>query len=227
MTQPKQMPEREMRAIPADVARAAIGEDGNTLVGYGAVTGTWTDIEGWNGAFKEQIAPGAFKRTIANNGNRVKVMFNHGMDPTIGQKPLGKPSVLEERTKGLWLEVPLDETSYNQDLKASLRSGSIDGMSFAFDVLDEDWNEERTERTIKEVRLYEVGPVTWPAYETTTVGIRSKGVYGMELAAPSESARRKAPASDARDTSAQEARNLRMAEKIRASEESREEVAKA
>jgi HK97 family phage prohead protease len=194
------------RMVPNSIARAETADDGNTLTGYAAVFDTWANIDGYSGSFRERVKPGAFKRTLNNNGDKIKVMFNHGMDPQIGMKPLGKPTVLEERAGGLYTETPLDKTSYNEDLKASLASGAIDGMSFQFDVVAQEWNDDRTERTITEVKLYEFGPVTWPAYETTSAGIRSKGVYGQETAAPSKSARRKAPDSDARDTSAQEAR---------------------
>jgi HK97 family phage prohead protease len=194
------------RMVPNSIARAETADDGNTLTGYAAVFDTWADIDGSSGSFRERVKPGAFKRTLNNNGDKIKVMFNHGMDPQIGMKPLGKPTVLEERAGGLYTETPLDKTSYNEDLKASLASGAIDGMSFQFDVVAQEWNDDGTERTITEVKLYEFGPVTWPAYETTSAGIRSKGVYGQETAAPSKSARRKAPDLDARDTSAQEAR---------------------
>jgi HK97 family phage prohead protease len=194
------------RMVPNSIARAETADDGNTLTGYAAVFDTWADIEGFSGSFKERVKPGAFKRTLTNNKDKIKVMFNHGMDPQIGMKPLGKPSVIEERSTGLYTETPLDKTSYNEDLKASLASGAIDGMSFQFDVTGEEWNEDYSERTITQVKLYEFGPVTWPAYETTSAGIRSKGVYGSEPAAPSKPARRKAPVFDARDTSAQEAR---------------------
>ena len=50
-------------------------------------------------------------------------------------------------------------------------------MSFRFEVMDEEWNDDKTERTIKELKLYEYGPVTFPAYQATTVGIRSLADY--------------------------------------------------
>ena len=50
-------------------------------------------------------------------------------------------------------------------------------MSFRFRIIDETWNrgnDGMEERTIREVELYEVGPVVFPAYEQTTVGVRSR-----------------------------------------------------
>lgn len=160
--------------------------DGNTLHGYAAVFNKWTTINSWEGEFKERIAPGAFKKTLAERADKVKVLFNHGMDPSIGNKPLGKPSVMEEDGRGLKVEVPLDDTSYNADIKALLRSGALDGMSFRMTVVQDEWDKldgkkgQLPERTIKEVRLFEFGPVTFPAYEATKAGVRAHAPSAFE-----------------------------------------------
>jgi hypothetical protein len=156
------------------------------LVGYAAVFNSETTIDSYEGRFREVIAPGAFRRTLRNNGDRVKVLFNHGFDPSIGDKPLGKPAVQREDDRGLWVEVPLDDTSYNRDLVASLRSGALDGMSFRFNVNRDEWTEEDKKiplRTISEVTLHEYGPVTFPAYEATTAGVRARAAYEVWRAA--------------------------------------------
>lgn len=154
-----------------------------TLVGYAAVFNEDTRIDSWEGKFVERLAPGAFAKTLKDRGSKVKVLFNHGFDPQIGDKPLGKPYRMEEDEVGLATEVPLDDTSYNRDLVASLRSGALDGMSFRFSVTREDWDNEDADngdlpiRTIREVKLYEFGPVTFPAYEATTAGVRGREAY--------------------------------------------------
>ncbi len=164
--------------------RAADATDGRigTLTGYAALFNTDTIIDSWEGRFVERIAPKAFARTLEQRGDKVKVLFNHGFDPSIGDKPLGKPEVMREDRKGLWVEVPLDDTSYNRDLVASLRSGALDGQSFRFSVKAEKWDDPKDAkslpvRTIREVELYEFGPVTFPAYEATTAGVRSRDAY--------------------------------------------------
>lgn len=171
-----ELPSAELRFDRADDA-----EDGRigTLYGYAAVFNTDTVINSWEGHFIERIAPGAFSKTLKERSDKVKVLFNHGFDPTIGDKPLGKATVMEERSKGLWVEVPLDDTSYNRDLVASLRSGALDGMSFRFAVVrdEEDKSGDVPVRTLREVKLYEFGPVTFPAYEATTVGVRSRADF--------------------------------------------------
>lgn len=145
---------------------------------------TWYEIDSWwEGRFLERTARGAFKRTIKSLGPAgVKVMFNHGRDLQIGQKALGVANVLEERDTSPYMEVPLLDTSYNRDLIPGLRAGAY-GSSFMFEVVREDWNHEPgvadhnpdglPERTIKEVKLFEAGPVTWPANPDATAGMRS------------------------------------------------------
>jgi HK97 family phage prohead protease len=125
------------------------------------------------------MAPGSFSKTLKDRGDKVKVLFNHGFDPSIGDKPLGKPQVMREDKRGLYVEVPLDDTSYNRDLVASLRSGALDGMSFRFSVVREDVDDsaDMPVRTLREVKLYEFGPVTFPAYEATTAGVRAREAY--------------------------------------------------
>lgn len=179
-----------------DLVRAVFGRaeitDGRTLVGYPVVFDTFTTINSYEGQFRERIAPGALNRTLANNGDKVKVLFNHGMDPAIGEKPLGKASVQQVDSRGLYVEVPLSDTSYNNDLIALMRDGALDGMSFRFSVVDETWNTPKTglpERTITELKLYEYGPVTFPAYEATTVGVRSHVDYGTWRALSDEQRR--------------------------------------
>ncbi len=141
----------------------------------------------WEGRFLERVAPGALDKTLAERGDKIKVLFNHGFDPQIGDKPLGKPEVMEPRTAGLWTETPLADTSYNKDIRALLASGAVDGMSFRFSVKREDINvpdeasddnpDRLEERTIRELKLFEFGPVTFPAYEATTAGVRARDAY--------------------------------------------------
>lgn len=177
-----------IRMVELPVAQVEFRAEDDTeslglLTGYAAVFNEDTIINSWEGNFVERIAPGAFAKTLRERGHKVKVLFNHGFDPSIGDKPLGKPSVMDERSKGLWVEVPLDDTSYNRDLLASLRSGALDGMSFRFSVIKEEWDDsddlELPVRTLKEVRLYEFGPVTFPAYEATTAGVRGRVAYDL------------------------------------------------
>lgn len=166
-------------------------EDGRTMIGYPIVFDQWTEISGWEGNFLERIDPAALTKTLKERRDRVKVLFNHGMDPQIGDKPLGKPSVMEPRARGLYVEVPLARVSFNDDLIELMKVGAIDGQSFRFSVTRDEWEDEPDpsddnprglpQRIIRELKLYEFGPVTFPAYEATTVGIRGADAYRLFL----------------------------------------------
>lgn len=153
---------------------------------------TWYEVNSyWEGRFLEQTTPGAFKKT-AREAKRsdgfysTKVLFNHGMDFNIGDKLLTLPSRFEEvETDGYHgpeIEGKLFDTSYNRDLLPGLRSQAY-GSSFMFEVVREEWNNEPEssdhnpeglpERTVREVRTFEAGPVTWPASPTASAGMRS------------------------------------------------------
>lgn len=171
--------EMETRDLPVAESRIGVSEDGRTVWGYAAVFNQWAEFDSpIYGRIRERWLPGAFKKTINERRDRIKVLFNHGKDPQIGSKPLGKLSVLREDGYGLYYEAPLDDTSYNRDLAASLRSGAIDASSMNFLAIQQSW-EYRTadgipERTVSEAMLDEVGPAVFPAFEGANAGIRSR-----------------------------------------------------
>ena len=178
-------PHNLIRAISASPSLRSSEDDGMpTLYGHFSVFNRWTEIDSWfEGRFMERFAPGAFKKTIKENLARIKPLFQHGQDPQIGDKPLGPIQVLrEDGDVGGYYEVPLLDTSYNRDLVPGLEAG-LYGASFRFSVVreEEDKDPGRSdhnpdgipERTIKEARLYEFGPVTFPAYADATAGVRS------------------------------------------------------
>lgn len=147
-----------------------------------SVFDTWYEINSWwEGRFLERTRRGAFTKTIAESGLRTKVLFNHGHDFHIGEKLLGQVESLSEENDSPVGVVPLFDTSYNRDLLPGLRAGAY-GSSFMFRVIKEEWDDEPSrsehnpeglpERTITEVRLYEFGPVTWPANPDATSGLR-------------------------------------------------------
>lgn len=160
----------------------------------------------WEGRFIERTLPGAFKKTISESKRSdgmfsTKVLFNHGSDFNIGDKPLAVPDRLAEvNTDGYHgpeVEGDLLDTSYNRDLLPGLKRSAF-GSSFMFEVIGETWRNEPEpsdtnpeglpERDISEVRLFEAGPVTWPASPTASAGMRSRCMtdgYMEQLAARS------------------------------------------
>lgn len=167
--------EADRENLTRNVDFTPIGEsDGNTLEGYAAVFNTPTRIDSWEGLFDETIAPGAFKKTI--EGRQPVMQFDHGSHPMVGSIPLGSISELAEDARGLFVRGQLHDNWLTQPVRDAIASGAITGMSFRFSVVNDEWDESRDIplRTIREVKLHELGPVVFPAYDTTSVGVRSK-----------------------------------------------------
>lgn len=157
--------------------RAADTDDGLTLSGYAAVFSDVTRIYGERPhEFDEQIAPGAFAKSV-NARERVVLQFEHGKHPFFGSLPLGRITDMREDEHGLFVEARLSDNWFVAPVRDAIRDGAISGMSFRFAVPEggDTWdrNADVPMRTITEVKLYELGPVTFPAYESTTVAVRS------------------------------------------------------
>lgn len=170
-----------MKAPKNNVCRAASFElratedtdDGFTLEGYAAVFDTPTRIDSWEGRFDESLVRGAFAKTIKER--KPVLQFDHGHDSRTGSVPIGAIDELREDDHGLFVRARLHDNDLVKPIRDAITSGAIDGMSFRFRVLREDWDEtgETPHRSIREVDLFELGPVVFPAYESTSVGVRS------------------------------------------------------
>lgn len=181
--------------------RAEVEGDGLTLDGYGAVFGSPTRINSWEGCFDEEIARGAFKKSLRE---RTPVLqFDHGRHPMVGSIPLGAFDSLTEDDRGLHVVASLHDNWLVQPVRDAIKSKAIPGMSFRFSVVKEEWRDAAgkvvkaedvsrllwssdpddpdsiLKRTLKEVRLFEVGPVVFPAYSDTSVGVRSRELVSL------------------------------------------------
>jgi HK97 family phage prohead protease len=143
----------------------------------------WYEVDSyWEGTFIERTVPGSFKQTIRDDLSAMKCLYDHGFDPQIGNKVLGAIESLSEEADSPLGVVPLFDTSYNRDLLPGLEKG-VYGSSFRMRVTKETWDDEPKpsdynpkglpERTIQQVRLFEFGPVTFPANPDSTASLRS------------------------------------------------------
>ena len=167
------------RSVPFRLERATEDGDGLTLEGYGAVFDTPTRIDSWEGQFDEIIARGAFAKTLKER--TPVIQFDHGHHPLVGSIPIGSPEVIREDDHGLYVKARLHDNWLTQPVRDAIASGAIDGMSFRFSVVKEQVDEsgDTPVRTVQEVKLYEVGPVVFPAYEATSVGVRSREIAAI------------------------------------------------
>jgi HK97 family phage prohead protease len=152
---------------------ASVTAQGRTLTGYASVFNYPIKSSVMGRQQTTFVRPTAFTRTLKNNPEQVQVLLNHGQDPQVGMKPLGVPSVMKVDGRGLYVEVPLDNTTYNDDVIVSLQSGALRAMSIQFETNQESFSQDRTERYIEEVNLWEFGPVTFPANAGATASLHS------------------------------------------------------
>lgn len=171
-----------VRATRADDEDQAAGSAMPTMVVEFSRFNTWYEIDSWwEGRFLEQTAKGAFRKTIRENRANIRSLYDHGYDFAIGNKVLGTIDDLREDPDSPVGEVGLFDTGYVRELLPGLEAG-VYGSSFRFRVIKEKWNKDPgksdynpdglPERTITEVKLFEFGPVTWPANPDSTAGLR-------------------------------------------------------
>lgn len=174
----KMTKKKELRTIDITNLQTRDGTDSTQIIsGYAAVFNSPTTIGDW---FTEVIAPGAFSRTLSENGD-IRALFNHDWNNVLGRTKSGTLR-LEEDERGLKFEVELPNTSVARDLVESMRRGDINQCSFGFYATEESWDYsvEPATRTVIEATLYEISVVSIPAYEDTEVSLRSKEI-GKEV----------------------------------------------
>lgn len=153
-----------------EVRRANADSGVTTLRGYAAKFDTLSEpLFG----FREKIAPDAFADVLEND---VRALFNHDPNHVLGRSAAGTLRVQQDEV-GLLYEVDLPDTQAARDLVTSIKRGDVSQSSFAFTVEKDDWQEDDEGRVIRTIekfkRLYDVSPVTYPAYPDASVGLRS------------------------------------------------------
>lgn len=140
-----------------------------TLSGHAAVFNQRADL-GW---FREEIAPGAFADSIANDD--IRALWNHNSNFVLGRNK-AKTLELSEDATGLAVKIYPPDTQAGRDALVSIERGDVSQMSFGFDVIEQKWTvlDDKTElRTILKAKIHEVSPVTFPAYTGTDISARS------------------------------------------------------
>lgn len=175
-------PERRFCALTGIEIRAGTDGQGPLIAGHAAVFNQPSeDFGGW----REQIAPGAFKRTLRNAD--VRALFNHDANYVLGRNRAGTLSLAED-LQGLAIQVQPPATSWASDLMVSMERGDISQMSFGFRTVKDAWSADEQGvqvRTLQEVELFDVSVVTYPAYPQTDAAVRSfVQAYALDDADP-------------------------------------------
>lgn len=159
-------------------------EESRTIAGYAAVFNARS--QPIFGLFVEEILPGAFADSIRQDD--IFAYWHHESSQVLG-RAASKTLRLTEDDHGLRVEIDLPETTDGNDALTLIRRRDVSQMSFAFSVeRDEDEIWKRIDggmrlRQVKRAKLYEVSPVTHPAYRQTEIGARSemRSVYEQKL----------------------------------------------
>ncbi len=141
------------------------------LVGYAAVFDQYSE-EMWG--FREKVAKGAFSKSIVKDD--IRMLWNHDPNFVLARTKSGTLT-LKEDDKGLYFEGTPPDTQWAKDLLVSIKRGDITQNSFGFIILDDDWDEDdngRKIRILKDVKLFDISPVTYPAYPQTELHIRGR-----------------------------------------------------
>jgi len=177
------LPERETRFLTGEIEiRAAAETEKPRVRGYAAKFNVESENLG-NDEYqiRETIAPGAFDDVLNDD---VRALFNHDSNLILARSKNGEGTLrMGVDGTGLWYEFDAPDTQAGRDLMENIRLGNVDQSSFSFTVRKEDQKWERTKegegptivkRTIAKVaRLFDVSPVTYPAYPDATVALRS------------------------------------------------------
>lgn len=175
----KHLPSHEVRSIETEVRMVEV--DGRQMIrGYAAVFGSLSQTmrTPTGKEFVERIKPGAFSKALSG-GADVRALFNHDPSKLLGRRGAGTLRLMEDE-RGLRYEIDPPDTTTGRDTVYSLNRGDLTGSSFAFATVNDDWAagpDGQIVRELREVHLFDVGPVTYPAYLDASAAFRSYDAY--------------------------------------------------
>lgn len=158
--------------MPLEMRIKAGENEPQKIVGYASKFNSLSE-EMWG--FREQIAPGAFTEALKKSD--VRALFNHDPNYILGRQSAGTLQLTEDDV-GLYYEIIPPDTQWARDITASIKRGDVKESSFAFSMSGgvEEWDDTTIPavRTIRQIgELYDISPVTYPAYPSATSGVRS------------------------------------------------------
>lgn len=159
------MPGLALKSAPSEVKNKdltfelkASDSETNVLEGYASTFGGDPDSYG------DVIEMGAFAKTIKERGHDIKFLWQHDWN-----QPIGKIMEIYEDAKGLFIKVRISETTLGKDAMKLIKDKVINKMSIGYSVIKQEWDSSSQTRTLKEIKLYEVSAVTFPANENAII----------------------------------------------------------
>lgn len=171
--------ERRFMVTPVTAQlRAEDDSEFAVIEGYAALFNTRADL-GW---FHEEILPGAFDEVL---GDDVRCLINHDPNLILARSVNGKGTLtLSTDSNGLKYSYTTPDITYARDLQKSIELGDVSQSSFGFMAEEVNWVQRKDEPELRQIvkvaRLFDVSPVTYPAYQDTTVAKRSFDAYRQD-----------------------------------------------
>ncbi|MFC9231033.1 HK97 family phage prohead protease [Streptomyces decoyicus] len=165
----------ERRAVPTEFE---IRSQGGAFNFYGYAL-KWDARSSNLGGFRERVAQGATSESIGRDD--IRALFNHDPNLILGRNRSNTLRMTEDST-GLHYEVDMPDTTYARDLATAMERGDVSQSSFGFRTSGpegDSWAEDDDGfplRTLQKVSLFDVSPVTYPAYADSTSGVGSRAL---------------------------------------------------
>lgn len=145
------------RVIKALEFKAAVDVEARTFEGYASTFGNVDQVG-------DIITPGAFAKTIQERFPKgdIKILWQH-------YEPLGMPIEIREDERGLYVKGRISKTALGDDALELMRDGVVNRMSIGITIVKADYDDQTGNRIIREVKLWEFSPVTFPANEQAVI----------------------------------------------------------
>ncbi len=181
----------EKRNLTTNSVEIREDEAGNrTLTGYAIKWEMKSVTMGWR-RFREQFKRGAFTESLTNEDQLA--LWSHDTSKVLGRTKNGTLRLFEDEI-GLRFELDLLDTTLGDDAYKTIKRGDVDGVSFGFSMLKQEWDEadpDNVIRTITKAKLLEISPVAFPAYPDSEVSARSSDPYEQHVLEKRNEQRRK------------------------------------
>lgn len=165
--------EKEIRVLATDLEIRETDENKKMMSGYAVKWEQLSGKLGWFRRFQEKFQKGAFAETLQSDNQ--KALWNHNMDIVLGNTKKGTLR-LKEDDIGLHFENDLPASMWGDCAHEAIKRGDIEGVSFGFRMLGEEWDESDPDnmiRTVTKAKLFEISPTPFPAYPQSEVQART------------------------------------------------------
>lgn len=182
----------EIRNLTTNNVEIREGDNGQrTLSGYAVKWEMKSHAMGFFKRFKEQFTKGSFTESLTNDDQLA--LWSHDTTKVLGRTKNGTLRLFEDDI-GLRFELDLPNSTLGNDAYETIKRGDVDGVSFGFRMIKQEWDENDTEnviRTISKAKLVEVSPVAFPAYPDSQISARSYDPYKEHMQDKTRAEKRK------------------------------------